>query len=91
VLRREPALIRPALPSQVRGALVPVMTEFVNHAEEAQHQRNHSWQMLYNPITPGTRVCARGHGRYTQFSPPSLSRVLYQCFGEMTCRPALHM
>eukprot|EP01051_Picozoa_sp_SAG22_P007664 SAG22_NODE_547_length_9252_cov_27.855894_10_plen_218_part_00 len=47
------------LTKAVREALVPVMADFNAHVEETQGQRNASWQMLYNPITPGAR---RFHG-----------------------------
>lgn len=55
-----------ALVDEVQLALNPVQRRLSDHAEAARGRRNASWDMLYNPITPGAR---RYHGRVPLYEP----------------------
>ena len=60
------------LTQTVYSALAPVQKKMTDHAEATRGQRNASWEMLYNPVTPGAR---RYHGQVplrAPFTDPAL-------------------
>jgi hypothetical protein len=62
------------LTSMVHASLAPVREQLTEHAEQARGLRNASWEMLYNPITPGAR---RYHGRVPLRDPFDRPEVIW--------------
>jgi hypothetical protein len=75
------------LTASVHEALLPVQKRMTDHATAMNGERNASWEMLYNPVTPGAR---RYHGRVPLVQPftdpaliwaPALREVLTSAMG----------
>lgn len=62
------------LTNHVLAELAPVQQSLTDHYESCNGQRNCSWEMVYNPVTPGAR---RYHGRVPLRAPFTDSALIW--------------